>query len=314
MKKTDFLAAGYLRLSREDENSSESGSIQTQREMILSYIAEQEDVVLSGFYTDDGYSGLQYERPGFLQMMEDMYSGKINCIIVKDLSRLGRDYIQSGKLIQRVFPAMQVRFIAIADGYDSAFASVQESGFLLPLKNFMNDAYCRDISMKVRSQQQMKRKQGAFIGAFPVYGYRKSPENRNQLLIDKRAAEIVALIFMLKKDGWRIYHIAKLLNQKGILSPLAYKRQMEEHFQTGFQVHEHTDWSSTAVKRILTNEIYTGTMVQGKERRISYKVKKSIPNPPECWVRVEGTHEPIVSKQLFEEVQEMLKGACKNEK
>lgn len=310
MKAKDFYnVAVYLRLSRDDvsdDGNVESNSIRSQRDMIRSYIRKQEDMEIYDIYVDDGWSGANFDRPSFQRMMEDIEAGHIDCVIVKDLSRFGRDYIEAGRLIQKTFPAFSVRFIALNDNFDSLTADFNEKTLVLPVKNFVNDAYCSDISKKVRSHQQVKREKGDFIGAFAVYGYRKDPENINHLLADEYAAGIVRKIFAWKIAGLSNLAIAEKLNGMGILSPMEYKKSKGEKFSTGFVTHVKAKWSAVAVKRILTNELYTGTMVQGKNEKVSHKVKRSVEKPREEWVRVADTHEAVVSAEDFETVQKLL--------
>lgn len=310
MKAKDFYnVAAYLRLSRDDvsdSGSAESNSIRSQRELIRSYIRRQDDMGIYDIYVDDGWSGANFDRPSFRRMMEDIEAGHIDCVIVKDLSRLGRDYIEAGRLIQKTFPAFSVRFIALNDNFDSLTADNNEKTLVLPVKNFVNDAYCSDISKKVRSHQQVKREKGDFIGAFAVYGYRKDPENANHLLVDEYAAGIVKKIFAWKIAGFSNLAIAEKLEGMGILSPLEYKKSRGEKFSTGFVTRVRARWSAVAVKRILTNELYTGMMVQGKQEKVSHKVKRSVEKPREEWVRVADTHEAVVSREDFETVQKLL--------
>ena len=312
MKEHVYFVAVYLRLSRDDEDidgsaKSESNSISSQRELIRSYVREHEDMKVFDIYVDDGYSGTNFDRPEFKRMMADIEAGNVNCVIVKDLSRLGRDYIEAGRLIQKTFPAFHVRFIAITDYFDSQTADMNTKSLVLPVKNFINDSYCRDISGKVKSHQRTKWAQGKFIGAFAVYGYRKSAEDKYKLCPDDYAAEIVRKIFAWKREGMSTQAIAQRLNELGILSPLEYKKSLGEKFATGFRTNLTARWSAVAVKRILTNEIYTGVMVQGKCEKVNYKVNKTIAKPQEEWVRVEGTHEAIISSEDFETVQNLLK-------
>ncbi len=309
MKAKDFYnVAVYLRLSRDDEpdGSTESNSIRSQRDMIRSYICKQDDMEIYDIYVDDGWSGANFDRPSFKRMMEDIEAGHVDCVIVKDLSRFGRDYIEAGRLIQKTFPAFSVRFIALNDNFDSLTADFNEKTLVLPVKNFVNDAYCSDISKKVRSHQQAKREKGDFIGAFAVYGYRKNPENINQLLVDEYAASIVKKIFAWKIAGLSNLAIAEKLDGMGILSPMEYKKSQGEKFSTGFVTRVKAKWSAVAVKRILTNELYTGMMVQGKNKKVSHKVKHSVVKPKEEWVRVPDTHEAVVSAEDFETVQKLL--------
>lgn len=309
-KEIFYYVAVYLRLSRDDMTTegskTESNSISSQRDMIRSFIQKQDDMAIYDIYVDDGWSGTNFDRPEFKRMMADIEAGHVNCVIVKDLSRLGRDYIEAGRLIQKTFPAFSVRFIALTDKFDSLTADHNETSLVVPVKNFVNDSYTRDISGKVRSHQQIKREKGAFIGAFAVYGYQKSGENRNLLVPDEYAADTVRKIFAWKIDGYSNLAIAERLDELGILSPMEYKKMRGEKFKTGFVTGVKAKWSAVAVKRILTNETYIGTLVQGKEEKVNYKVKKLVAKPESEWTKVKETHEAIISKEDFEIVQELL--------
>ncbi len=319
-----FYAAMYLRLSREDSDvgtitdsgkpgekdgifRAESNSIGSQRELIRSFIRGQEDIELFDCYADDNYSGSNFNRPEFKRMMSDIEAGRVNCVIVKDLSRFGRDYIETGRYLERVFPVLGVRFIALTDHYDSFSAEAGERNIVLPVKNFINDSYCRDISTKVKSQLAVKRGNGEYLAAFAVYGYSKSPDDKNKLIVDEYAAGIVRKIFKWKIEGMAVSAIAEKLNELHILSPKEYKKSLGLNYQSGFSVSDYSRWSTSAVKRILSNEIYLGHMVQGKKERINYKVKKCVEKPKEEWVRVENTHDAIISTDDFSIVQNLLK-------
>lgn len=311
MKAKEFYnVAIYLRLSRDDEDidgsKTESNSISSQRDMIRGFIRKQDDMEIYDIYVDDGYSGANFDRPEFKRMMKDIEAGNVDCVIVKDLSRLGRDYIEAGRLIQKTFPAFSVRFIALTDHFDSLTADYNETSLVVPVKNFVNDSYSRDISGKIRSHQKIKRENGEFIGAFAVYGYKKCEDNRNQLVPDDYAADIVRTIFAWKIEGYSNLAIANRLDDLGILSPMEYKKVQGEKFQTGFVTGVKAKWSAVAVKRILSNENYIGTLVQGKEEKINYKVKKSVKKPEKEWTKVQEAHEAIVSKEDFEIVQDLL--------
>ncbi len=303
----NYRAAVYLRLSNEDGDKGESNSIRNQRSLITEFINRQNDIILGKEYVDDGYSGTNFERPGFQRMMEDINDKKINCIIVKDLSRLGRNYIETGRYMEKIFPLLGVRFIAINDHIDTTNIQNDAEQIIVPFKNLINDAYCRDISIKIRSQLEIKRKNGQFTGSFAGYGYQKDPKDKNHLIIDETAAEVVQLIFNMKLDGYSMERIAERLDSMGVLTPMEYKRQCGYNFNSGFRSGENPKWSVSTVRRILTNELYTGMMVQGKNRKINYKVKESKPVPRENWVRVDGMHEAIVSRKLFDCVQTLLK-------
>ena len=318
-KNVCYHTAIYLRLSRDDEDidgsaKRESGSISSQRELARSFVREQPDMELFDIYIDDGYSGANFDRPDFKRMMADIENGNVNCVVVKDLSRFGRDYIEAGRFIQKTFPAFSVRFIAITDHYDSLTADQSTTSLVIPVKNFVNDSYCQDISEKVKSHQKIKREKGKFIGAFAVYGYQKDHEDKNKLVIDEYAAKIVKNIFTWKLDGMSNLAIANRLNENGIFSPLEYKKSYGEHYSTGFQAGIVSKWSAVAVKRILTNEIYTGMMVQGKREKVNYKVDKILEKPESEWFKVEGTHEAIVSKEDYQNVQRLLKVDTRAEK
>ncbi len=248
-----------------------------------------------------------FDRPEFKRMIGDIEAGRVNCVVVKDLSRFGRDYIESGRYIQKVFPALSVRFIALTDHFDSISADTGESSIVLPVKNFINDSYCRDISTKVRSQFAVKYKNGECIAAFAAYGYRKSDTDKNRLVIDEYAAENVRRIFAWKIEGLALSAIAEKLNSLGILSPKEYKKSMGLSYNGGFSGTGRSGWGGTTIKRILTNEVYLGHMVQGKTEKVNYKVKKHTAKPEGEWVKVENTHEAIVSADDFAVVQHLLK-------
>ena len=297
-------AASYSRLSREDGDKIESYSIRNQKDLIADY-ASQKGIRIVEEYTDDGYSGVNFERPSFQRMIEDVKKKKINCIIVKDLSRLGRNYIETGRYIERIFPFLGVRFIAITDHYDSADESGDADQIIIPFKNLINDAYCRDISIKIRSQLDVKRKNGKFIGSFAAYGYLKDPNDKNHLIIDEYAAEIIRTIFGLKLNGLSSQRISEKLDEMNIAPPLEYKRKCGLNFNSGFRSGRNPKWTVVTVNRILHNELYVGTMVQGKNRKINYKVKESRPIEETDWIRVPETHEAIIQKPIFDTVQRL---------
>lgn len=316
MKTRDtYSVAMYLRLSRDDENVGvhykESNSIRGQRQMLKAFIERQPDMELYDIYVDDGWTGANFDRPGFIRMMKDIEEAKVNCVIVKDLSRLGRDYIEAGRLIQKTFPAFMVRFVAVDDHYDSLTADDLDTSLVVPIKNFINDSYCRDISQKVRSQKKLRMERGEYIGAFPIYGYQKDPLNHSHLVVDEYAAYNVKRIFYWKLMGYSNQGIAKQLEAMGILSPLAYKRINGCKCSMNFATSVWPKWSAVAVKRILSDEMYVGTMVQGRNEKISYKMKKNIAKPNHTWKRVEHTHEPIISKEMFSLASRLLPYECK---
>lgn len=301
-----YLCASYVRLSQDDGDKEESNSIVNQKNLIRDYMKRHPEFTLVKEYPDDGYSGVNFERPAFQEMMEDVKNHRINCIIVKDLSRFGRNYIETGKYLEQVFPFLGVRFIAINDGVDTGRAQSDAEQFVLPFKNLFNDSYCKDISTKVRSQLAIKRKNGDFVGSFACYGYVKDPANHNQLIIDQEAAEIVRDIFDWKIHGLSAERIAEKLNSQGILCPMEYKRRHGLKISTNFRTNDKAKWSAVSVLRILKNEIYVGVTTQGKVTTPSYKIKRLVEKPESEWDRVEGTHEPIVTQDVFDAVQALM--------
>ena len=309
--KKIYHAAIYVRLSKEDgdvagASKAESNSISNQKEFIRNFLKDKEDIVVVSERVDDGYSGSSFERPGFQQMLEDIRRGAVDCVIVKDLSRFGREYIDTGRYIERLFPALGVRFIAVNDHYDSLRGDGQGDEILVPFKNLINDAYCRDISVKIRSHLEVKRRNGEFIGAFAPYGYQKDSEDRHRLVVDAYAAGVVRDIFRMKLHGMSQDAIAGKLNRDGILSPMEYKNSRGINFRTAFRVKAASGWSPVAVRRILENEVYIGNLVQGRQSTPNHKVKKSIRKDKGDWVRVEKNHEPVVSERDFAVVQKLL--------
>lgn len=304
-KINSYNACIYARLSRDDGDKLESDSIINQKALIRDFLSKHPEIHAVSEKTDDGYSGVNFDRPAFQEMMEDIRSGKINCVVVKDLSRFGRNYIEAGNYIERVFPFLGVRFIAINDNYDSLDRN-QSDSLIIPFKNLINDAYCKDISVKIRSQLEIKRKKGQFIGAFAAYGYLKDEEDHNKLVVDTYASEIVRAIFKWKIQGMSQGRIANKLNMQGVLCPMEYKLSLGMKVQTNFRVHKKALWSSKAVTRILTNEIYTGVLVQGKVGTPNYKIKKIMPRDEADWIRVEGVIPVIIDKDMFDSVQMIL--------
>ena len=296
----------YLRLSKEDGDKEESDSITNQRELILEFLKSREDIRIHAVRVDDGYSGVNFERPAFQQMLEDIKTGKVNCVVTKDLSRFGRNHIEVGKYIEKIFPYLGVRFIAVNDRYDSLADGSQADNIIIPFKNLINDAYCRDISIKIRSNLEAKRKRGDFVGPFAPYGYRKSDEDKNKLEIDEEAAEVVRSIFRLYLQGNNAYKIAEKLNKKNILTPMDYKKESGSAFYTGFKKNMKSQWTHMHILRILSNPVYTGTLVQGKETTPNYKVKKKVKRDQGRWSRVENTHDAIITAVDFSNVQEQL--------
>lgn len=308
----DYKAAVYLRLSKEDgdfsfsKDKSESDSISNQRLLIMDYLKSRPEITVVREYCDDGYTGANFERPQFRKMMEAVKSGEIDCIVVKDLSRFGREYIDSGNYLQKIFPMLGIRFIAINDNYDNAQPGAMENELILPFKNLMNDSYCRDISVKIRTNLDVKRRSGQFVGSRVVYGYMRDPDDKNRLIVDREAAQIVQDIFRWKLEGLSPAKIAQRLNESGIPSPIEYKKSNGSKQRTPFQTKTRAEWSAVAIYRILNNEIYTGTLVQGKTTTPNHKVKKTVVKSADEWARVENAHEAIISAAQFDTVRALM--------
>lgn len=296
----------YVRLSREDGDREESDSIANQRDMLAEFAAAQDDLAAPAFYTDDGFTGTDFDRPGFRRMMDDLRAGTVNCVIVKDLSRFGRNYVGVGEYLEQVFPLLDVRFISINDRVDSFLDPRSVNNLVVPFKNIINDEYCRDISNKVRASLDLKRRQGKFIGSFASYGYRKDPADHSRLLVDGQAAAVVRDIFDWFVGGMSVLGIAKRLNEMGVPNPSVYKRRQGMNYR-----HPASDkldglWPDSSVRRILRNRLYTGTMVQGKNRIKSYKLHVSEAVPEADWIEVAATHEAIIPAELFERAQALF--------
>lgn len=310
MQEKIFQAAVYLRLSREDGDVTDGGksvsnSIANQNELVMDYLKSHPEIKVVDSYTDDGVSGVTFERPELQRMLSDIREGRVDCVIVKDLSRFGRNYIEPGRYIEKIFSMLGIRFIAITDGYDSLNEDMG-SDMVIPFKNLINDAYCRDISVKIRSHMDIKRRNGEYIGAFAAYGYLKDGENKNHLVVDDYAADVVRDIFSMKLCGMSQQAIADKLNADGILSPLQYKKSIGVGLNSSFAKSMKPKWSYNAVLRILKNEVYTGTVVQGKCTTPNYKVKKRIHRDEADWIRVGGMHDAIIPRSEFDLVQDIL--------
>ena len=305
-----YDTALYVRLSKEDGDAAsgsknESNSIANQKSLIMDYLQSRPEFRVVSIREDDGFSGTDFNRPAFQAMMEDVKKGVINCIIVKDLSRFGRNYIEVGRYLEKLFPMLGIRFIAVNDNYDSLEADTAHD-IVVPFKNLINDSYCRDLSVKIRSHLAIKRKNGEFIGAFACYGYLKDENNRNQLVVDTYAGQVVKDIFRMKINGMSQYRIADALNEQGILSPMEYKKYLGSHFESSFKVNPKAVWTAKAVTRILTNEVYTGVLVQGKQTTPNHKVKVRQEVDETDWIRVENAHESLIDRVLFDIVQNLM--------
>lgn len=300
-----YQAVAYTRLSKDDGDKGESNSIKNQRKLISEFVSASSDIRLVGEEQDDGFTGTNFERPGFQKMLWMLQEGRADCVIVKDLSRLGRDYIETGRYIEHTFPSMGVRFIAINDGIDSGQKS-QADEIVIPFKNLINDSYCRELSNKLRRQFRVQRANGEFIGNFAAFGYMKSPEDKHRLVVDETAADVVRMIYARKIAGYSCQKIADYLNGFGILSPCEYKKSIGLNYKCGFKENAQSAWGAVTVRRILTNRIYVGDLEQGKRGTPNYKIKKMQEKERGEWIVSKNVHEPIVSEDTFRTVGRLL--------
>lgn len=302
-KKRPVRVGGYLRLSREDGDKAESDSIANQRKILTSYCQSHPELRLVELYIDDGCTGTHFDRPAFRRMERDWEQGKINCVLVKDLSRFGRDYIEAGRYLERVFPEREIRFISVADQFDS---DRDRCDMILSIKNVFHANYARDISQKVRGAMEAKQRSGEFVGAFASYGYCKDPENHNHLVVDPAAAEVVRRIYRLYEGGMGQIRIAKLLNQEGVPCPSEYKRLQGQRYSNSNRLDKTNYWTYPTIHRLLMNRMYVGDLVQGKHRRVMMHGRAKAQTPDQ-WIVVEGTHEGIIDRAQWERVQELLR-------
>ncbi len=297
----NYKAAAYLRLSKEEyNNEKESNSIINQRQIIDNYLKEHKEYKLVDYYVDDGYSGTNFDRPEFQRMLEDIKNKKIDVIIIKDLSRLGRNYIETGNFVEVVFPAMGVSVISVDENYEMDSLDYYGSDYV-PLKNLFNDMYAKDISKKVRSSLIVKKHNGEFVGKLAPYGYIKDSKDKHKFLIDKNVSHIIKKIFDMILDGKSRKEVADFLNQNDILTPSEYL-----NINTNKDVTVMKKWNSEMVNSILRNENYTGTLFQGKKRKLNYRVNKKINIDKENWIVTENHHEAIINKEKFDKVQDIL--------
>ena len=289
-----FKVGIYIRLSREDGDKLESDSISNQRDILQRYIKEN-GLIFVDEYKDDGISGTTFDRPDFNRMIEDIENKKINMVITKDLSRLGRDYIKTGYYIENYFPEKNVRYVSILDGIDTFIDSTNND--VTPFKAIINDMYAKDISKKIKGVLREKELRGEYLGSIAPYGYKKSKTHKNKLEIDENVSYVIEKIFELYSQGNGVQRISNILDKEGIDPPSKYLNQK----------HQRTTWSPKSIRAILVNEAYIGNTVQNKCVSVSYKVKKRKHKNENEYIRVENTHEAIISKELFTKVQEILK-------
>ena len=294
----DYHVALYIRLSKEDENEGPSQSVQNQESLLREFV-QQHRLSVFDTYVDDGWSGTSFDRPSFQRMIGDIEAKKVNMVITKDLSRLGRDYIMTGHYMERYFPEHRVRYISLLDGIDTGVDSTAND--ITPFRAIMNDMYAKDISKKIKSVKRDKQRKGQFIGGKPMYGYKMHPTEKNKIVIDEEVAPVVRRIFALALSGMSCRKIATTLNEEGVPTPATY---------CGWKVGNpgpYTGlWSSERISEMLRNETYIGNMVQGRMVKISYKSKKCLRQSPENWVVVEGTHESIIDPETFRKVQMLV--------
>ena len=300
-----WKAAVYVRLSKDDGKKNESNSIVTQKEIIKEYLKLHSDIEIHDFYVDDGWSGTNFDRPGFLRMKEDILAGRVNCVIVKDLSRFGRNAADSGNYIGDFFVRHRIRFISINNGIDTASGDMNAATqcITMGVTNVLNESVAATTSVNVKGSLNVRRTQGCFIGSFAAYGYRKDPEDHHKLIVDEEAAEIVKLIFEKYISGMSILGITRELNEIGVPNPSMYKKLKGFDYKHPAGKMNDGLWPESSVRRILKNEMYLGDMIQGKNRQLSYKIKKCVAAPKDEWYVVKGTHEAIIDRETFEKVQ-----------
>lgn len=294
-----FKVAMYIRLSREDGDKEESSSVTNQRNIITRFINENDNFIIVDEYVDDGYTGTNFNRPAFQRMIKDIEKGKINTVITKDLSRLGRDYIDTGRYVQRYFPENRVRYIALLDGIDT----LEDAGMndIAPFKSVINDMYVKDISKKITSALKERKTAGNFLAVTAPYGYKKNPENKYQLVINEEEAKVVRYIFRLYLQGNGLTKIAKILTEEEIPVP-----GISRNIGTTRKTKLYNCWKQTTISRILKNPVYIGNLEQFKRKKVNYKSKKRVTVPKEDRVICYNTHEPIIKKEDFDEVQKII--------
>ena len=301
--QVSYNAALYCRLSKEDEQAGESVSIETQR-MVLTNFCFEHGFNIYDIYIDDGFSGLNYDRPAFTQLLQDIEKGRVNLVITKDLSRLGRDYIQTGYYTDIYFSQKNVRYIAVNDGIDTS----KDDNDIAPFKNILNDMYAKDLSRKVKLARRQRAYQGYFMSAQTPFGYKVDPNDKRHLIVDEEAAEIVRKIFKLALEGNSYLGISRKLTELKIITPGAYKFKNGDTKFIRYLSSNNSlyDWSYQTVRTILLDSVYKGNMVNHKTEIINYKTKQSILIPREEYIIVENMHEPIIDPEEFEKVQKIL--------
>ena len=304
-----YVAGLYCRLSKDDGNSVESMSIWSQKVMLKQF-AESNSIAIYDYYVDDGYSGTNFERPSFKKMITDIENGKINCVITKDLSRLGRNYLQSGAYIEMYFPQKNIRYIAITDGIDTLNSNQND---IMPFKNILNEMYAKDTSKKVKSAIQSRMREGTYIGSKAPFGYLKDPNNKRRLIIDEKTKPIIELIYKLCLEGKGTQLISQELMRRKIPRPSAFVENAEKLY--GLTEENKYQWSHRMVLNVLRDPVYCGNMARNKRPTLSFKNSKRMYIPKSDYIYAKDTHEGIVSEEIWEQVQTMIdKRKCNNKK
>jgi DNA invertase Pin-like site-specific DNA recombinase len=300
-EKSGYRTAIYVRLSREDERKIESDTVENQIEFLQDFVEKDDSLILSGLYVDRHFTGTKFDRPEFNRMIADVKSGSINCVVVKDLSRLGRNYLEAGDYIEKIFPFFGVRFIAVTDNYDSLTSSASEDGLVVPLKNLINEAYAKDVSKKICTTFENMFKQGIFLATTAAYGYRKDPDDPHNVLVDEDVCDVVVRIFKDYTGGKSLAQIARELNAEGVLAPSVYWQEKDVIHIDKF----HNLWEGKQVRRILENPIYTGDVQIAKTQKCYYKGITSVTRRENGYY-VAGHHEAIVDHDIYDRAQERL--------
>ncbi len=301
-EKKIYQTAAYVRLSIEDSGKPGADTIEGQKALLTSFIENKPDLELVALFCDNGRTGTDFDRPQFEKMMAEVRLGRVNCIVVKDLSRFGRNYKETGNYLERIFPFLGVRFIAVNDNFDTLTAERTQDGYVVPLKNLINEVYSKDISRKVEAALSVKQRNGEFIGTRAPYGYRKDPDNKHHLVIDEETAPVVRQIFKWRAEGISVLQISRKLNDAEILSPSAY---LYETGEVKTERYKSVPWGARNVRNILLHPVYIGHMVQGKTRQSLYEGKRQSYVDEADWIVVRNTHEPLIDKETFEAVQQL---------
>lgn len=297
-----YKAAAYVRLSVEDSGKPGADTIEGQKALLTSFIENKSDMELVSVFCDNGRTGTDFDRPQFEKMMEEVRKDRVNCIVVKDLSRFGRNYKETGNYLERIFPFLGVRFIAVNDNFDTLTAERTQDGYIVPLKNLINEVYSKDISKKSASALHVKQQRGEFIGAWAPYGYSKDPDDKHHLVINEETAPTVRQIFKWRSEGLSVVQIGRRLNDAGILSPSAY---LYETGEVKTEKYKGVLWHTQIIKSILAHPVYIGHMVQGRKKQSFYEGKRQTYVDEANWIIVRNTHEPIIDEETFEKVQQI---------